>query len=190
MRKTNIFIISGPSGVGKDSIIKGLKKVIPVKQLVTTVSRLMRQGEKQGKPYYFITRKEFIKKIKQNEFFEYNEHYSNYYGLTWEEINKAKEKKEIRFWQTEYHGVIAAKKRLPEICAIFIDSPLEVLVKRMKRREKKIDEKIFKQRIHDVKIWIKHLDIYDYVIENKEGKLDETIKKVVNIIKKRGGKFS
>jgi len=188
MQKTNIFIISGPSGVGKDSIITGLKKIIPIKQLITTVSRSMRTGERQGKPYYFITKKEFLKKIKQNEFFEHNKHYDNYYGLTWEEVNKAKINKKICFWQTEYHGVVAAKKKLPEIIAIFVNSPLEILIRRMRRREKNIDEKIFKQRIHDVKIWMKHLDIYDYIIENKEGKLDETIKKVVTIIKKRGVK--
>jgi len=184
MKKSNIFIISGPSGAGKDAVINGLKKIIPVKQLITTVSRPMRPGEKQGKPYFFITEREFLKKLKQDEFFEYDKHFSNYYGLTYEEINKAKTSKKTCFWQAEYKGVITAKKKMPEIITIFINSPLRILIARMKRREKKINEKIYKQRLHDIQEWLKHLDVYDFVVDNKEGKLDETIKKVVDIIKK------
>ena len=54
----------------------------------------------------------------------------------------------------------------------------------MKRREKKMNEKIYKQRLHDIKEWLKHLDVYDFIVDNKEGKLNETIKQVAEIIKK------
>ena len=53
----------------------------------------------------------------------------------------------------------------------------------MRRRETKFNEKIFKQRVKDAKQWLKYLDIYDYVVENEEGKLDEAIQKVFAIIK-------
>jgi guanylate kinase len=180
----NLFIISGPSGAGKDAVIQGLKKNLPVRQLITTVSRPMREGERQGKPYYFITKKQFKKNIKQNKFFEYDLHYDNYYGLTYEEIKKIKSRKNIFYWQAEYKGVITAKKKMPEITAIFINSPLKILIARMRQREIKLNEKIFKQRIKDTKEWLKHLDIYDYIVDNKQGKLDQTIAKVVKIIKK------
>jgi len=182
--KNNIFIISGPSGSGKDAIINGLKKILPTKQLITTVSRPMRAGERQGKPYYFISKKQFVKNIKQNKFFEYDFHYNNYYGLTYDEINQAKASNKIYFWQAEYKGVMNAKKKMPNLTAIFINSPLEILIDRMRRRETKLNEKIFKQRIKDIKEWLKHLDIYDYIVENKEGELDQTIKQVAEIIKK------
>ena len=182
--KNNIFIISGPSGSGKDAIINGLKKILSTNQLITTTSRPMRAGEREGRPYYFITEEQFKKNIKQNKFFEYDFHYKNYYGLSCEEINKAKANNKISFWQAEYKGVITAKKKMPGLTAIFINSPLEVLINRMRRREVKLDEYIFKQRIKDIKKWLKHLDIYDYIIENEEGKLDQTINQVVEIIKK------
>lgn len=182
--KNNIFIISGPSGSGKDSIINGLKKNLPTKQLITTVSRPMREGERQGKPYYFITKEQFKKNIKQNKFFEYDFHYNNYYGLTYKEINKAKISGKISFWQAEYKGVITAKKKMPDLTAIFISSPLEILIDRMRRRETKLDEKIFKQRVKDIKEWLKHLDIYDYIVKNQEGKLNQTVERVAKIIKK------
>jgi len=182
--KNNIFIISGPSGSGKDAIINGLKKILPTRQLITTVSRPMRAGERQGRPYYFISKKQFEKNIRQNKFFEYDFHYNNYYGLTYEEINQAKTSSKIYFWQAEYKGVITAKKKMPNLTAIFINSPLEILIDRMRQREAKLDEKIFKQRIKDIKKWLKHLNIYDYIVENREGKLNQTIKQVAEIIKK------
>jgi len=182
--KNNIFIISGPSGTGKDSIIQGLKKILPLKQLITTVSRPMRAGECQGKPYYFITKKQFETNIKQNKFFEYDFHYKNYYGLTYDEINQAKASGKIYFWQAEYKGVKTAKKKMPDLTAIFINSPLEILIARMRRRETKLDEKIFKQRVKDTKEWLKHLGIYDYIVNNEQNKLSQTIAKVAEIIKK------
>lgn len=182
--KNNIFIISGPSGSGKDAIINGLKKILPTNQLITTTSRQKRAGERQGKPYYFITKEQFKKNIKRNKLFEYDFHYKNYYGLTYDEINKAETSGKISFWQAEYKGVITAKKKMPNLTAIFINSPLEILINRMRRREIKLDEKIFKQRIKDIKEWLKHLDIYDYIVENEEGKLQQTINQVAEIIKK------
>lgn len=187
MKKNNLFIISGPSGAGKDAVIRGLKKILPVKQLVTTVTRPMRPGERQGRPYYFITKKQFEKNIKQNKFFEYDLHFNNYYGLTHEEINKIKKGEKIFYWQAEYRGVITAKKKMPKIVAIFINSPLKILIARMHQRETKLDKKIFKQRVNDIKEWLKHLDIYDYIVDNEQNKLDETIKKVANIIRKKSG---
>jgi guanylate kinase len=183
MTKSNVFIVSGPSGAGKDAIIEELKKKIPLQQLITTVSRPMRPGEKQGKPYFFITEKEFLEKLKRNEFFECDKHFGNYYGLTYREISKIKTSKKICFWQAEYKGVRAAKKKLPNIITIFINSPLEDLIKRMKRREKKIDRKIYKERLDNIKEWLKHLDVYDFIVDNKEGKLADTVKKVAKIIK-------
>jgi len=182
--KNNIFIISGPSGSGKDAIIDGLKKILPTKQLITTTSRPKRTGEHQGWPYYFISQKQFEKNIKENKLFEYDFHYKNYYGLTYDEISRAKTSNKIYFWQAEYKGVIAAKKKIPGLTAIFINSPLEVLINRMRCREAKLDKKIFKQRVEDIKKWLKHLDIYDYIIENKEGELRQTINQVAKIIKK------
>lgn len=182
--KNNIFIISGPSGSGKDAIINGLKKILPTKQLITTSSRPKRAGERQGKPYYFITKKQFKKNIKKNKFFEYDFHYKNYYGLTYDEISKAETSGKICFWQAEYKGVITAKKKMPNLTAIFINSPLKILIKRMRRRETKLDENIFNQRIKDIEEWLKHLDIYDYVVKNEEGKLQQTINQVAKIIKK------
>ena len=182
--KNNIFIISGPSGAGEDSIIDGLKKFMPIERIVTATTREMRPGEKSGREYYFISRDDFIKLIKEKKLFEYAQEYNNnYYGVTYDEINRVKACGKIGIWKIEYKGVITAKKLIPGIIAIFINAPLKILEKRIKRRGN-VTEEFIKKRLEYTTEWLKHLDIYDYTVENEEGKLNQTIKQVVEIIKK------
>ena len=62
---SNIFIISGPSGSGQDSVVEGLKKYLNIERVVTSTTRSMRAGESQGNPYYFVSQEEFEKKIQE-----------------------------------------------------------------------------------------------------------------------------
>ena len=75
---------------------------------------------------------------------------------------------------------------MPEIVAIFITAPLEVLEKRIRKRSWVSDEYV-EERMEYTKKWLEHADIYDYTVENEEGKLDQTIGKVADIIKKEIG---
>lgn len=185
--ENNIFIISGPSGAGEDSVIDGLKKILPIERVVTTTTRPKRPGEASGKPYYFISRGSFIKLIKEKKLFEYAEEYnSNYYGVTHKEINRVKTSGRIGLWKIEYKGVITAKKLMPKIIAIFINAPLKTLEKRIRRRDN-ITEQFVQERLDYTKEWLKHLDLYDYLVENEEGKLNQTIKRVAEIIKNNRG---
>ena len=82
-KRPNFVIISGPSGAGEDSVINGLANIIPIERVITTVTRKMRPGEKEGDPYYFITEEKFKQIIQDGEFFEYAQHYNNnLYGTT------------------------------------------------------------------------------------------------------------
>lgn len=181
----NIFIISGPSGAGEDSVIDGLEKILPIERVITTTTRQMRPGETSGKPYYFISHKDFTELIKQKKFLEYAEEYNdNYYGVTHNEINRVKMSGKIGLWKIEYKGVITAKKLMPEITAIFIGAPLKILEKRIRKRDN-VTEKFVQERLRYTKEWLKHLDIYDHLVENKEGKLNLTIKQVAEIISKK-----
>ena len=182
--KSNIFIISGPSGAGEDSIIDGLKKTMPIERIITTTTRKMRLGEKSGREYYFISHNEFNELIKEKKLFEYAKEYNdNYYGVTYDEIDRVKNSGKIGIWKIEYKGVITAKKLIPGIISIFINAPLEVLEKRIRRRDN-VTEEFIKNRLEYTKEWLKHLDIYDYVVENEEDRLDKTINLVSEIIKK------
>lgn len=182
--KNNIFIISGPSGAGEDSIIEGLKKYFSVERVITTSTRTMRPGESQGNPYYFISREEFIKRRDNGEFLEWAEQYNgNLYGVTKEEIERVKNSGKVGIWKIDYKGVISAKKIFPEIKSIFITVPsLDILESRIRRRDG-ISEEYIKERMEYTNEWMQHKDICDYTVVNKEGKLDEAIQKTAEIIK-------
>jgi guanylate kinase len=179
----NLIIISGPSGAGEDSIIKGLKEVLPLDIVITTTTRDMRENEAQGNPYYFIPNNEFIKLIENDELFEYAQEYNgNFYGVTIKELERVSQSDKIGLWKIEYQGVITAKKKIPNIKAIFINAPLETLETRIRKREN-VDEGYVKERMNYTKEWLKYKDIYDYEVINEEGKLDQAIEKVAKIIK-------
>lgn len=182
-----LIIISGPSGAGEDSIIEGLVKRFPVERVITTTTRKMRSSESQGHPYYFISKEEFEDKIKDGAFFEYAKHYNdNYYGVSSNEIERVKRSDKVGIWKIDYKGTISAKEKMPDIVAILITAPLEVLDRRIRKRDGVTDEYI-KERMDYTKKWMNHQDIYDYKVENEEGKLVKTIDEVEGIIRSHHG---
>ncbi len=181
--QSNIFIISGPSGAGEDSVIEGLKKYFNIERVITTTTREMRAGERQGRPYYFISKEKFREGIKRGEFFEYaEEDKHNFYGVTHKEIKRAKNSDKIVIWKVDYKGVLNLKKIMPEIPAVLINAPLDIIEKRIKNRGK-VSEEFVRQRIDYAKGWFENKSAFDYVVENEEGKLKETVLKVAKIIK-------
>lgn len=182
--KNKLFIISGPSGVGEDSVIEGLKKFLPIERVITTTMRKKRSDVFAEDPYYFISKKEFEKGISENRFFEYAQEYNNqFYGVTKEEIQRVIKSGRIGIWKIEYKGVITMKKIMPEVVAILITTPsLEVMRQRLLKRGE--SEEFVRQRMDYTKEWLKHKDIYDYEVVNYEGKLDETVEEVKGIILK------
>lgn len=182
---SNIFIVSGPSGAGEDSVIEGLRRHFEIERVRTTSTRPMRDGESDGNPYYFISRKDFEKKIKENKMAEYAEEYNgNLYGVTAAELDRVAKSGKIGIWKIEYKGVMTAKKKYPEIKSIYIAVPsLEILRRRILRRDPNVQKKYLNERMRYTKQWMKHENIYDYKVVNEEGKLEETISKVAKIIK-------
>lgn len=183
---SKIFIISGPSGAGEDSVIEGLKKYFQIERVITTTTRSMRAGESQEKPYYFISREDFEKKIERDELAEYAQEYNdNFYGVTKDELERVKDSGNIGVWKIEYKGVITAKQKFPEIKSIYIAPPsLEILRQRIVKRNPGVSEEYLKERMDYTKEWMNHEDVYAYKVVNEEGKLDETIAKVAEIIRK------
>jgi guanylate kinase len=185
MRKNSVFIISGPSGAGEDSIINGLQGIFAIERIITTTTRSPRRGESQGNPYYFISEEEFSKKLKKGEFAEHAQQYNgNLYGVTKKELERVQATGKIGIWKIEYKGVIEVKRILPEVVAIFINAEnMEILEDRIRRRDN-VSEEYIKERMEYTKEWLKHEDIYDYKVINKEGKLEEAMKEVADIIRK------
>lgn len=181
---SNLFIISGPSGAGEDSVIEGLKKIFDIAKIVTTTTRPIRPTEKNGREYYFISKENFLDKIDNDEFFEWaEEDNSQLYGGTKAELKRIKESDKVGIWKVDYKGVLNAKEIEPEAVSIFIKIPIETVEKRLRQRGNATEEFI-KDRIEYAQGWYDNEDKFDYIVENKQGELDKTIQKVANIIKK------
>ena len=187
MALNNIVIISGPSGAGEDSVIDGLTRYTTVNRIITTTTRDKRPSESDGNPYYFISKEAFEEKIRNGEMIEWAKQYNgNLYGVTKSELERVNALPGIGTWKIEYQGVMSAKKLFPEIKSIFIMAEsLDVLAQRIRMRSHVTDEYI-QERMEYTKEWLKHEDIYDHKVINYQGKLDETIKQVADILKKNG----
>ncbi|MBP9728448.1 MAG: hypothetical protein KBD27_03670 [Candidatus Moranbacteria bacterium] len=181
----NVFIISGAAGSGKDSVIDGLKSFFPLERIITSTTREMRFFETEGNPYYFISREAFEKGISAGDFVEYSTNENGgLYGVTKSELKRITEKNHLAILRVDWKGVVAIKKIYPEIPAIYIGAPLDILERRLRARDAGKSEVYFQERMDYTREWQKHLDIYDYRIENEENKLEQTIEQVAAIIKK------
>ncbi len=184
--QNNLFIISGPSGAGEDSIIAGLREQIPhVHVAITTTTRAPREGESEGNPYYFTDKNTFRAKIDAGAMAEWAQHYNdNYYGVTTDELNRI-QRDGIGIWKIDYKGVAHAKKMFPGIVAIFIMAEDLATLERRIRSRGNVSEAYVKERMDYSREWLKHTDLYDYKVINATDKLDDAVTQVLDIIKNR-----
>ena len=188
MPQGKLVIISSPSGGGKDAVINALLKIFPNSaRLVTTTSRLPRPGNKEGVDYFFISKNEFLDKIKQDAFVEHNIYSENYYGVEKARLNEALEKNALVFTQIEVNGKHNLdKKALKHLAIYLLPESLDILRARIERRgglnQAQVDE-----RLAVAKRELEESADYDYRVVNIQGKLDQTVQKVVETIKQRYG---
>ncbi len=185
--RSRIFIITGTSGSGKDSVIKEIKaRGLDFTQVKTTVSRPKREGESEGNPYYFVSSEKFKEKIKRGEMIEYALVYGKYYGAEKKEIERCLATNKPVIWKVDIQGVPVIKQKYPNSICLFISAPnFEILEKRLRGRGKDSEE-VIQKRLKTAKEEMKDAEqnpIYDHIIINEEGKLDQTANRVVSIIK-------
>ena len=182
-----LILISGPSGAGEDSVIEAIVARFHAVRVVTTVTRKPRPEEQEGEDYYFISIADFKKKIAQNAFIEWAEVYDDLRGATHTELQRLFAQSKPIVWKMDWQGVKTVQKQFPESLSIVITPPnknVSFLTARLKRRGADSLEEIQKRQKFSEK-WMHHLHVYDFIVENKEGKLPETIKKAETIIRKK-----
>ncbi len=179
-----LFIVTGPSGAGKDSVINAVKEQgLQFGQVVTTSTRIMRQNESEGNPYYFITREQFQAKVAAEEMVEWAEVYGNLYGCTKQEVEAKLNANAIVIVKVDPQGARAYKKMMPEAKTIFIMPPsYEYLEKRLINRETDTPT-VIKQRLATAQRELENLLDWDYLVVNEEGKLNEAAEEVLTIVK-------
>lgn len=180
--KGRLYIISGPSGSGKSTITKKVRDILNMPLAISATTRKIRQGEIDGKDYYFLTKEEFIKKIDNNEFFEYMQVHGNYYGTLLSEIDKHLEKGTDVILEIDTKGALLAKQKMPSAILIFCRVENEKVLEQRLRDRKTDSEEVIEIRLKNAKDEMQYEKHYDYTIINRQ--LDIAIQELISIIKK------
>lgn len=175
-----LVVVSGPSGVGKGTIVKTLvSRRADVVESVSCTTRAPREGEVHGREYYFLTKEDFLRRVQEDDFLEYDEHFGNFYGTPKSFVReKLKEKSVIL--EIDVVGGLNAKKAFPDCYLVMIVPPsVEELKRRLISRNSETEEEI-ENRLSRLEYELSQKDKYDFVIVNDE--IETAIQELEQII--------
>lgn len=182
-----LFLIVGPSGSGKSSVLTELKSQhTEYTYPLSATTRDMREGEKEGEIYHFYTKEDFEKGIENGDFLEHAVvHQDNYYGLIKAPVMESLEKGETVVREVDIQGFDSIRDEIPteNLITIFISVPnKQELIDRIINRAAISDDELNKRLESMHRELIKSREC-DYLVENKQGELEKTVEKVSEIIK-------
>ena len=176
-----LFVISGPSGVGKSTVVKKVMDVVSNLHFsVSATTRPQRPGEVDGKNYFFVSKEEFCSMIEREELLEYAEYVGNYYGTPEAPIDAALREGQDILLDIEVQGALNVKRRRPDAVLIFMMAPsFTELEKRLSGRGDTAPD-IVANRLAHAKWEFSHAHEYDYLVVN--GEVDTAVSEIVSII--------
>ena len=181
VKKGTLFVISGPSGVGKGTLVSMLREKHPeIKLSVSATTRNPRPGEINGTHYFFLTKEDFKNRIELGEFLEWAEFSGNLYGTNKNFVEKMLEDGQNIILEIEVQGALQVKNKLKDVILIFIEPPsFEELKERLIKRCTETEEEIQK-RLAIVKKELEQKHEFNYVMINDN--LDTALQNLKTII--------
>lgn len=178
-----LVVISGPSGVGKDAVLKSLQqRGLPLHFVVTMTSRPPRAGEVEGVDYFFVSKGKFEALIQQNEFLEYAHVYDDYKGIPRSQIREAMASNRDVILRVDVQGAQTLRKLCPDAVLIFlIPTDEKEWFDRLRNRKTETPESLA-LRLKTARQELEHLPDFDYVVVNMQDQLEETVDAIVAII--------
>ena len=178
-----IFIISGPSGVGKDSVIEQLRETFPsARYVVTATTRPVRPGEVDGVHYVFLTKDEFLSRIEQNDFIENATVYDNHYGVPRSPIVEGLAQGRDVIIKVDVKGAATLRRLIQNTISIFLaPESMEALLTRLRDR-KTDDPDVLMKRFKTASTELNEVKNFDYVVFNEAGKLDDAVQRICEIV--------
>lgn len=182
MSKGNLFIVTGPSGAGKGTVLGRLLPTMEQLQYsVSATTRAPREGEEDGVNYYFLNRNDFLNMVDRGEFLEYAEYVGNFYGTPVGPVDECLEKGVDVILEIEVQGALTVKSKRPEAKLVFIIPPTFAdLELRLRSRGSESDEVIAK-RLEKAKEEYSMANHYDYIVCN--GEVEQAVEELRSIIK-------
>ena len=178
-----LVVISGPSGVGKDSVIERMRqRAMPFHFVVTTTDRAPRPSEVDGVDYDFVSADRFQEMIAQDAFFEHAFVYRQYKGVPKAQVRVALATGTDVVMRLDVQGAETVKKKVPEAISIFVMAPsLDALVQRLSRRGSDSPEQV-ERRLRVALSEMECISSFDYVVVNRDGELDSAVDRIVAIM--------
>lgn len=176
-----LFVISGSSGVGKGTVLKGFLQKNPNFMLsISCTTRAPRKGEIDGVNYFFVSKEEFQNCIDNNKFLEWAEFAGNRYGTKRKYIRQCLDEGKDIILEIDTQGALQVKKQMPEAVLIFICPPsIETLENRLRGRCTE-DEATIQKRLHEVQTELERAEKFDYRVVNDD--LENAIKELEQVI--------
>ncbi len=181
-KKGHLIVLSGFSGVGKGTVSKLLVKEYGYHLSISATTRAPREGEVDGREYFFVSKEEFLKSVEENGFIEHAQYVNNYYGTPRSFVEEKLAAGESVILEIEVQGALAIKEQYPDAILIFVTAAsANQLKERLIGRGTETME-VIQNRLSRAVEEGAFMDQYQYIVCNEDGKIEQCMEDIHNII--------
>ncbi|MBI4329462.1 MAG: guanylate kinase [Chloroflexi bacterium] len=178
-----LLVLSGPSGVGKDTLLRRSRELgIAFHYAVTATTRPPRPGEEHGVHHFFLSKEEFLRWRDEGRLLEWAEVYGHLYGVPREPVREALKQGKDVIVRTDIQGAITIRSKVPEAVLVFLAPPsLEELAERLRRRETESKTQLAR-RLDEASREMAAADSFDYLVDSPTDRIEQAVKAVQAIL--------